>query len=213
MLAHERPVRLAVFETLGAAALPGHQRKPASAVVRVARCTCLLALACMETALVRPHERDPGVAVEAAHVHADLAGVLLVAAEALRAAVEIRVRRRERPGRYLRLCHADAGRRGHEHLLMSVDDPDLEARLLAALETLHSDAESIRAAMGRTVVDNLKRMARMGVYLERNVHEIYPEFPISSGVRSWDEYLPPLSPQLRKLIETYESRTQAVGAN
>jgi polysaccharide pyruvyl transferase WcaK-like protein len=103
--------------------------------------------------------------------------------------------------------------RGHQHLLMSVDDPDLESRLLAALEALRSDAEAIRGALARTVVDNLKRMARMGVYLERNVHELYPEFPISSGVRSWEEYLPPLAPSLRKLVETHESRTHAVGAN
>jgi hypothetical protein len=103
--------------------------------------------------------------------------------------------------------------RGQELLLMSVDDSDLEARLLAALETLRSDAEAIRSAMARTVVENLKRMARMGVFLERNVHELYPEFPISSGVRSWEEYLPPLAPPLRKLVETHESRTQAVGAN
>ena len=103
--------------------------------------------------------------------------------------------------------------RGQELLLMSVDDSDLEARLLAALETLRSDAEAIRSAMARTVVENLKRMARMGVFLERNIHELYPEFPISSGVRSWEEYLPPLAPPLRKLVETHESRTQAVGAN
>jgi polysaccharide pyruvyl transferase WcaK-like protein len=103
--------------------------------------------------------------------------------------------------------------RGHEHLLMTVDDPDLEPRLLAAMESLRTETESIRGAIGRTVVDNLKRMARMGVYLQRNVHELYPEFPMSGGLRSWDEYLPPLSPQLRRLIETHESRAQAVGAN
>jgi polysaccharide pyruvyl transferase WcaK-like protein len=103
--------------------------------------------------------------------------------------------------------------RGHEHLLLSVDDADLEARLLATLETLRADAEPIRAAIGRTVVDNLKRMARMGVFLERNVHELYPEFPISSGLRSWEDYLPPLAPSLRALVEAHESRTQAVGAN
>jgi len=103
--------------------------------------------------------------------------------------------------------------RGHEDLLMKVDDPDLEVRLLAAMESLRTKTESIRAAIGRTVVDNLKRMARMGVYLEQNVHELYPEFPISGGLRNWDEYLPPLSPQLRKLIETHENRAQAVSAN
>ena len=69
------------------------------------------------------------------------------------------------------------------------------------------------APSARTVVDNLKRMARMGVFLERNVHELYPEFPISSGLRSWEEYLPPLAPSLRRLVEAHESRPRAVGAN
>jgi polysaccharide pyruvyl transferase WcaK-like protein len=103
--------------------------------------------------------------------------------------------------------------RGHEHLLMNVDDPDLEERLMAAMESLRTETEPIRAAIGRTVVDNLKRMARMGVYLERNVHELYPEFPVAGGLRNWDEYLPPLSPQLRKLIGAHEDRAQAVGVN
>jgi polysaccharide pyruvyl transferase WcaK-like protein len=103
--------------------------------------------------------------------------------------------------------------RGHDHLLMSVDDSDLEERLLMALETLRTEAGSIRGAIAQTVVQNLKRMARMGVFLERNVHELYPEFPISSGVRSWEDYLPPLTPQLRALVEAYQSRSQAVGAN
>jgi polysaccharide pyruvyl transferase WcaK-like protein len=103
--------------------------------------------------------------------------------------------------------------RGHQHLLMNVDDPDLEERLVAAMESLRTETESIRAAIGRTVVDNLKRMARMGVYLERNVHELYPEFPVAGGLRNWDEYLPPLSPQLRKLIGADENRAQAVGVN
>jgi polysaccharide pyruvyl transferase WcaK-like protein len=102
--------------------------------------------------------------------------------------------------------------RGHEHLQMAVDDPDLEAKLLAALESLRTDAGPIRHAIGRTVVDNLKRMARMGVFLERNVHERYPEFPIATGLRRWEEYLPPLSPQLQTLIDTHESRTHAASA-
>ncbi len=95
---------------------------------------------------------------------------------------------------------------------MTVDDPDLEAKLLVAMEKLRSDADAMRDAIGRTVVSNLKRMARMGVFLERNVRERYPEFPIAGGVRSWEEYLPPLSPALVKLVETYESRAQAASA-
>lgn len=94
--------------------------------------------------------------------------------------------------------------RGHEHLLLRVDDPELESKLVAVLETLWRERAAIREAMGRTVVRNLKTMARMGVYFEEQVERCYPEFPVRSGVLSWEDYLPPLSPTLRKLAETYE---------
>ena len=93
--------------------------------------------------------------------------------------------------------------RGHAHLLLHVDDPDLEPKLVAVMEKLLQECPAIRSAIGRTVVTNLKVMARMGVYLEQHVHQRYPEFPVRSGVRSWEEYLPPLSPNLRSLVETY----------
>src|SRR6202042_3943776 len=49
--------------------------------------------------------------------------------------------------------------RGHEHLFMEVDEPDLADRIVAALGALDSDAEEIREAMGRTVALNLQLMA------------------------------------------------------
>jgi polysaccharide pyruvyl transferase WcaK-like protein len=101
---------------------------------------------------------------------------------------------------------------GREDLLMTVEDPDLEEKLLIAMEKLRTDGEAIRAAIGRTVVDNLKRMARMGVFIEQNVQERYPDFPIRGGVRSWEEYLPPLNPLLVQLVEKYESQGQALAA-
>jgi len=94
--------------------------------------------------------------------------------------------------------------RRHRHLLLEVDDTDLEARLLAILNTLQKEADQIRDGMGRTVAANLKLMARMGVYLETNVARRYPEFPRRSGLHSWEEYLPPLSPGLCKLLENYD---------
>lgn len=93
--------------------------------------------------------------------------------------------------------------RGQPHLVMEVDDPDLEAKLDLTLQRLHGEAEEIREGIGRTVVEHLKAMARMGVYFEENVRRTYPDFPVRSGVHSWDEYLPPLSANLRKLVETY----------
>jgi polysaccharide pyruvyl transferase WcaK-like protein len=93
--------------------------------------------------------------------------------------------------------------RGHEDLLMNVDDPDLEAKLLLALRRLASEGELIARGVGRTVVNNLKVMARMGVYFEEELQRRYPEFPTRKGEWSWEDYLPPMSPGLHNLIETY----------
>jgi polysaccharide pyruvyl transferase WcaK-like protein len=93
--------------------------------------------------------------------------------------------------------------RGHEHLLLTVDDPDLEEKLLGVMDTLEREHEAIRDGIGRTVAKNLKVMARMGVYFEEHLQRRYPEFPIRSGVRSWEDYLPPLSPRLANLVEDY----------
>jgi len=101
--------------------------------------------------------------------------------------------------------------RGHEHLLLTVDDPDLGEKLIGVLDRLSEEADAVRDATARSVVRNLKSMAHMGVFLERAVHQQYPEFPVRSGVRGWEEYLPPLSPNLERLLHTYES-TAAVAA-
>src|SRR5207302_10909581 len=93
--------------------------------------------------------------------------------------------------------------RGHQDLLMNVDDCGLESKLLVALDKLCKERESIADGIGRTVVKNLKVMARMGVYFEEEVQRRYPEFPTRSGEWSWEQYLPPLSPNLRALVETY----------
>jgi polysaccharide pyruvyl transferase WcaK-like protein len=93
--------------------------------------------------------------------------------------------------------------RGHPELLMNVDDPDLEARLLAALEILATDGERIADGIARTVVKNLKVMARMGVFFEEEVQRRYPEFPTRKGEWSWEDYLPPMNASLRQLIAAY----------
>jgi polysaccharide pyruvyl transferase WcaK-like protein len=93
--------------------------------------------------------------------------------------------------------------RGHEHLLMNVDDSALEDKIVAALRSLDAQADEIRDAMGRTVAQNLQLMARMGVYFEEQVARRYPEFPIRGGVLGWEEYLPPLSPTLHALLEEH----------
>jgi len=99
--------------------------------------------------------------------------------------------------------------RGHEHLLMEVDEPDLADKIVAALTALDAEADSIRNSMGCTVARNLQLMARMGVYFEERVARQYPEFPVRTGVVGWEEYLPPLSPVLRKLLEQYSGALAA----
>src|SRR5438270_8775285 len=94
--------------------------------------------------------------------------------------------------------------RGHEHLFLTVDDPELEPKLLQLMESLVREVESVRDGIGRTVVRNLKMMARMGTLLEDAVRHTYPDFPLRSGVLSWEEYLPPLTENLMNLAERYD---------
>ena len=95
------------------------------------------------------------------------------------------------------------GERGHGDLLMNVDDPDLESKLLVAMDRLCKEREAIAAGIGRTVVKNLKVMARMGVYFEEEVQRRYPEFPTRKGEWGWEDYLPPMSNGLKQLVEAF----------
>jgi polysaccharide pyruvyl transferase WcaK-like protein len=93
--------------------------------------------------------------------------------------------------------------RSHDHLMMTVDEPDLADKIVSALTALDAQADEIRCSMKKVVAQNLRLMARMGVYLEERVARQYPQFPVRTGVRAWEEYLPPLSPDLRKLLEDH----------
>ena len=41
----------------------------------------------------------------------------------------------------------------------------------------------------------------MGQYFEEQVQRRYPDFELRGGLRSWEDYLPPLSPGLHDLLE------------
>jgi polysaccharide pyruvyl transferase WcaK-like protein len=94
--------------------------------------------------------------------------------------------------------------RGHEDLCLEADDPELDPRLRDALDVLDRDADAIRPGIGRSVARNLRRMARMGFFLEREVARRFPEFPVRRGVVAWREYLPELSPGLESLLATWD---------
>src|SRR5579872_3422485 len=93
--------------------------------------------------------------------------------------------------------------RGHQDLLMTVDDPELETKLLTALGKLSSEGEAIATGIAKTVVKNLKVMAHMGVYFEEEVQRRYPEFETRRGEWSWEDYLPPMNRGLHELISAY----------
>src|ERR1700723_1264355 len=99
--------------------------------------------------------------------------------------------------------------RGHEHLLMRVDEPGLADKIVAALRALDSEAEEIPDAMERTVARNLQLMARMGTYFEEQVGRRHPQFPVPKGVLSWEDYFPPLGPGLVKLLEKHSGALAA----
>jgi polysaccharide pyruvyl transferase WcaK-like protein len=100
--------------------------------------------------------------------------------------------------------------RGHQHLLLTVDDPDLGPKLAEVMERLVVEADAVREDIGRAVVSNLKGMARMAAYLEDEVRKTYPEFPLRKGVFGWEDNLPPLPKELRDLVERYDTAATAV---
>jgi len=102
--------------------------------------------------------------------------------------------------------------RGHQHLLLDVDDPDLGPKLLDVMEKLVVEAGSIRDSIGRTVVSNLKAMSRMAIFFEDELRKTYPEFPLRKGVLSWEDNLPPFSDNLRMLVEEYDSSPAVLAA-
>jgi polysaccharide pyruvyl transferase WcaK-like protein len=102
--------------------------------------------------------------------------------------------------------------RGHAHLMLTVEDPELGPKLLEVMEQLVVEADAIRESIGHSVVNNLKSMARMAIFLEDEVRKTYTEFPLRTGVLSWEDNLPPLQEDLRKLAEEYDSTPTAVAA-
>jgi len=102
--------------------------------------------------------------------------------------------------------------RGHQHLLLNVDDPDLGPKLLDVMEKLVVEADSIRDSIGRTVVSNLKAMSRMAIFFEDEIRKTYPEFPLRKGVLRWEDNLPPFSDNLRRLVEEYDSAPAVLAA-
>jgi polysaccharide pyruvyl transferase WcaK-like protein len=95
--------------------------------------------------------------------------------------------------------------RGQPELALEVDDPDLDEKLLAAMERLERERDAIAEGIGRCVVANLERMGQMGRVLVEHVRGFHPDFPFASGLGEGDawRHLPPLGPTTRPLVERW----------
>lgn len=90
--------------------------------------------------------------------------------------------------------------RGHSHLLLEVDDPDLEEKTLEMLYSLDREREEITAQTRAFIPSQLKLMGQMGIDLEDEIMRVYPDFPKRDVPRSWEYYLPKLSPAFERLL-------------
>jgi polysaccharide pyruvyl transferase WcaK-like protein len=93
--------------------------------------------------------------------------------------------------------------RGHPHLFLEVDEPDLAAKVIDVLETLAKDTEQIREEIGRAVPKQLRLMGGMGIDFMDEVVRVYPEFPRRDLPRTPEAHLPPMEPVLTGLMERY----------
>lgn len=93
--------------------------------------------------------------------------------------------------------------RGHENLLMRVDDPDLESRIGLALDHLNQHTEWVGEVASKTVAKHLHIMSHMGQRLVQYVGEKYPQFEIKKRFNSWEDYLPPMGHELHALLEEH----------
>jgi polysaccharide pyruvyl transferase WcaK-like protein len=95
--------------------------------------------------------------------------------------------------------------RGHSDFLLKVDDDDLEEKLLNLFHRMDLEKEEIAAAIGRFIPFQLKLMGEMGIELLREIARIYPEFPRRPVAETWENFLPPLSPTMERILEQFES--------
>lgn len=90
--------------------------------------------------------------------------------------------------------------RGHQHLLLTVDEPELESKLGDILETLYNDSDKISHEIGKIIPKQLRLMGEMGMAFEDEVRRLYPEFPFKQRNRVWSEYIPSVDPNIEKLM-------------
>jgi polysaccharide pyruvyl transferase WcaK-like protein len=89
--------------------------------------------------------------------------------------------------------------RDHGDLLFEVEQPQLADALLAGLRRLWTDRERVSEQIAKHVPTQLRRMGEMGIAFADEVARVYPTVRPRMASRSWEHYLPRLSPALERL--------------
>lgn len=93
--------------------------------------------------------------------------------------------------------------RGHSELLLRVDETGLSERLIHAMRLAYAERDRIRAQTRAFVPSQLKILGQMGIDFEAELLRVYPNFPRREVVRTPENYLPRLSPELVALMEAH----------
>jgi polysaccharide pyruvyl transferase WcaK-like protein len=93
--------------------------------------------------------------------------------------------------------------RGHADFLLRVDERGLGENLLTALRRLEREAERVRHQTYAFVPGQIRLMGQMGMDLVDEVKRVYPEFPERDVPRSFEHFIPELSPELQRLMGEY----------
>lgn len=91
--------------------------------------------------------------------------------------------------------------RNHPNLSLEVDQPDLEERLVEVLRRLVAEEETLRADIRRVIPQQIQMMGEMGMAFLEEVREVYPELELPDHAPTWQAHLPPLSSELKALME------------
>jgi len=90
--------------------------------------------------------------------------------------------------------------RGHLDLVVEVDDEDLADSTLTMLRRLWTDRDRVIAETHAVLPAQLQRLGEMGIAFADEVARIYPSFPLPDRPRSWERFLPPLSPTVTRAL-------------
>jgi polysaccharide pyruvyl transferase WcaK-like protein len=93
--------------------------------------------------------------------------------------------------------------RGHADLLLRVDEGDLADKLVSGLRRLDRESERIRRDVLAFVPGQIRRMGEMGMDLQDELLRVYPQFPARDVPRTFEHFIPPLSPELQRLMAEY----------